>query len=71
VTLSFVDERQFLIVIQLVPAPAESTAAKSPPPDPAPVDPAPAESPPSNPAPTKSSAEPLHSAVGDALTETS
>jgi hypothetical protein len=54
-------------VIQLVPAPVESmaiesAAAKSPL-----TDPAPAESPPADPTP----AEPLHSAVGDAPTETS
>jgi hypothetical protein len=43
-------------VIQPVPAPVESAAAESPPTDPAPA---------------KSSAEPLHSAAGDAPTETS
>jgi hypothetical protein len=58
-------------VIQLVPAPVESmaiesAAAKSPL-----TDPAPAESPPADPTPAESSAEPLYSAVGDALTETS
>jgi hypothetical protein len=56
VTLSFVDERQFLTVIQPIPAPAESVATESPPADPAPA---------------KSSIESLHSAIGDALTETS
>jgi hypothetical protein len=42
------DKRQFLTVIQLVPAPAESAVVESPPTDPAPAesptDPAPAES---------------------------
>jgi hypothetical protein len=52
-------------VIQPVPAPAESAANESPPPDPAR-----AESPPADPAPVESSAKPLHSAAGDALTET-
>jgi hypothetical protein len=65
VTLSFIDKQQFLTVIQPVPAPAESAADESPP-----ADPARAESPPADPAPVESSAKPLHSAAGDALTET-
>jgi hypothetical protein len=60
-TLSFVDERQFLTVIQPVLAPAESP----------PADPAPTESPPTDPTLAESSAEPLHSTAGDALTEIS
>jgi hypothetical protein len=56
VTLSFVDERQFLTVIQSVHAP---------------TDPGPAESPPTDPGPTDSSTEPLHSTTGATPTETS
>jgi hypothetical protein len=67
VILSFVDERQFLTVIQLIlplhecadPAPAESAAAESPPTESA-----------ADPAPAESSAKPLHSIVGAASTET-
>jgi hypothetical protein len=58
-------------VIQLVPALAESTTAESPPTDHAPADPAPAASPPADPALTESSTEPIHSAAGDAPTDTS
>jgi hypothetical protein len=61
-TLSFVDKRQFLSVIQPVPTSAESTVVESPSADPAPV-----ESSPTDPAP----AEPIHSVVVDALTEAS
>jgi hypothetical protein len=61
-TLSFVDKRQFLSVIQPVPTSAESTVFESPFADPAPV-----ESSPTDPAP----AEPIHSAVVDALIEAS
>jgi hypothetical protein len=49
-TLSFVDERQFLSVIQSVPTPAESTGTESPSVDPVVADPILAESSPTNPA---------------------
>jgi hypothetical protein len=65
-TLSFVDERYFLTVIQSVPAPTESVAAESPI-----ADPALPESPPADPAPAESSTEPLHSSTSATLAETS
>jgi hypothetical protein len=58
-------------VIQPVPAPTKSAAAKSPPVNLVPTDLAPTESPLADAAPAESSTVPLHSAAGTAPTETS
>jgi hypothetical protein len=58
-------------VIQPVPAPTEAAAIESVAAKSLAADPTPAGSPPVDPAPTESYAEPLHSAAGDAPTETS